>query len=383
MHMITVFPRQGRRIEITLERELRSPVDCGEHVRAYCHVHGSDHQRSLSITKATGWGHCFNATCGATVLVADWNRPLADRLLGKTAGGRAAPPWQPASARAATSAWSRPAYIQPMLIPPPRTIPTWQQEEREALSQLDKLMRQALTTTWRARKSRQERGIPLAIAAAAGTGYLPPSLLKEPGMREHRRLLYRWSERFLFPLASPDGTGYIGRSLWRWQPGLKETAHKALLEQNAGPRRWIKTNPAGWFGMADEQLSPAVMLVEGAFDRLTWLAAGLRANEVIALAGTTLQTDWLPAQVKTVMLAFDGDEGGKEAGRRLADQFAGTGMNVRFCSCAQDRRGKDWNERWQHSGYHGLAPALARFSLARTQPSCHSEPLSTNHRRVH
>ena len=79
--MITITTHQGKAVEIVLESELCSPVDMGERVRAYCHIHGSDHQRSLSINKATGWGHCFNAVCGATVLVVEWNRALAKRLL--------------------------------------------------------------------------------------------------------------------------------------------------------------------------------------------------------------------------------------------------------------------------------------------------------------
>ena len=79
--MITITTHQGKQVEIVLVRELCQPVDMGEHVRAYCHLHGSDHQRSLSINKMTGWGHCFNAACEATVLVAEWNRPVAQHLL--------------------------------------------------------------------------------------------------------------------------------------------------------------------------------------------------------------------------------------------------------------------------------------------------------------
>src|SRR5229473_3825263 len=79
--MLTIKTHQGRVIEILLQMELYEPIDAGAHVRAYCHLHGSDHQRSLSIDKATGWGHCFNATCEATVLVAEWNPALANRLL--------------------------------------------------------------------------------------------------------------------------------------------------------------------------------------------------------------------------------------------------------------------------------------------------------------
>src|SRR5260370_22121941 len=79
--MITISTHQGKQVEIVLESELRAPMDRGAHVRAYCHIHGRDHQRSLSITQATGWGHCFNASGGPTVLVAELIRPVAKRLL--------------------------------------------------------------------------------------------------------------------------------------------------------------------------------------------------------------------------------------------------------------------------------------------------------------
>src|SRR6516162_7699982 len=79
--MLTIKTRLGKEIEILLQAELDDPIDTGDHVRAYCHLHGSDHQRSLSIDKASGWGHCFNAAYDATVLVADWNLPLARQLI--------------------------------------------------------------------------------------------------------------------------------------------------------------------------------------------------------------------------------------------------------------------------------------------------------------
>ncbi|HET8842078.1 MAG TPA: toprim domain-containing protein [Ktedonobacteraceae bacterium] len=361
--MITVYTRQGKRIEIVQERELRSPVDQGERVRAYCHVHGSDHQRSLSITRATGWGHCFNAACGATVLVAEWNSLVSDRLL------RAASWEQASSARSPFPSFPsrpRPTVVQPMLLPPPRLIPAWQQEEGEALLELEGPIRQALISTRRARRYLKERGIPLSVALSSGVGYLPFSLLAEPGMREHRKLLYRWGDRLLFPLTCPEGRGYIGRSLWHWQSGMTETTHKLLLEQEDSPKRWIKTNPSGWFGMDVEQLPSVVMLVEGAFDRLSLLTAGFRANEVVALVGTAAQVDWLPARVKTVVLALDGDEGGREASVRLADQLVQAGMSVHLCPSQQDQWGKDWNEHWQHEGYRGVAPVVKAFSRVRS-----------------
>jgi hypothetical protein len=206
------------------------------------------------------------------------------------------------------------------------------------------------------------RGIPLTTALEAGVGYLPSALLKRPEMRTAREVVRRWVDRMLFPLNSPFGRGYIGRSLWHWQPGMNETIHKALLERPGSPKRWIKTNPAGWFGVELEQLADTIMLVEGAFDRLTLVAAGLPAPQIVALVGTALQVEWLPAQVNTVVLALDGDDGGKEASSRLADQLAQAGLQVQACPLGQSSRGKDWNELWQHLGQQSLAPVFEAFS---------------------
>ncbi len=79
--MIEVISQQGRHIQIISQSELRDPLSGGDYIRAYCHIHGSDHQRSLSINRRTGWGHCFNATCEATVLVAEWNPEVTEHLL--------------------------------------------------------------------------------------------------------------------------------------------------------------------------------------------------------------------------------------------------------------------------------------------------------------
>src|SRR6266699_6956497 len=79
--MVEIITRNDRHIQLISQRELRDPLYRGEYVRAYCHIHGSDHQRSLSINRRTGWGHCFNATCEATVLVAEWNPEVTEHLL--------------------------------------------------------------------------------------------------------------------------------------------------------------------------------------------------------------------------------------------------------------------------------------------------------------
>jgi hypothetical protein len=344
--MQTITTQHGKNITILSQCELRDPRAGGEYVRAYCHIHGSDHQRSLSIQRSTGWGHCFNATCQATVLVEEWNPTVAARLL--HAREQRGPDTLPPSF--VFKSERLPLALQPVLLHVPPQVPQWQQDEQRALLSLEKRLHRALMDSERTRAYLKGRGIPLSIALKTGVGYLAPAIVSQLIDAGPRSLVRRWSTRMLFPLTSPHAQGYIGRSLWRWQPGMHEQVHKTLLEQPGSPRRWIKTNPAGWFCAPFEQLADHIILVEGAFDRLTLLAAGFAANEVVALAGTALQIEWLPPQVKTIVLALDGDEGGREATHRLATQLTEEGFGVKICPPPQDRWGKDWNERWHGIG---------------------------------
>jgi Toprim-like len=354
--MIEVISQQGRHIQIISQSELRDPLSGGEYTRSYCHIHGSDHQRSLSINRRTGWGHCFNAACEATVLVAEWNPEVTEHLLSVHDRGR------PTRIVGVTLAVARPFVVQPVLLLPTPIPPQWQQEERHALLALDKPMREALVQSKRAHMYLHERGIPLHVAKAAGVGYLPAELLRLPGVREQRSLLRRWTERMLFPLHTPDGQGYIGRSLWRWVPGMDEHMHKSLLDKQKSPRRWIKTNPAGWFGYNPDRHPRSIILVEGAFDRLALLAAGMSSREVVALAGTATRPDWIPAHVSTVILALDADAGGKSATDRLVAGLEQAGIGVEVCLPLQDRWGKDWNERWRKIGQAGVQPLFEAHS---------------------
>src|SRR6266487_6113605 len=302
--MITISTPQGKQVEIVLERELCQPVDTGEHVRAYCHLHGSDHQRSLSVDKASGWGHCFNAACDATVLVADWNLTLAKQLIrthyqGLTARSTAYPMTRHES-RQVTS-----TVVQQST----RVASTWQHDELAMLLSMQEYMRAGLVHSARAQAYLEQRKIPLELAFATGVGFLPTTIPDTViACSEQKGLLHRWADRLVFPLSSPAGKGFIGRSLWGWKAGMDENAHKALLEQEHAPKRWIKTNPAGWFGYDPGQLGERLILVEGVFDRLTLLAAGFRETDVIALVGTAAQTHWFPTHVKTIILALDADE---------------------------------------------------------------------------
>src|SRR5215470_3341177 len=124
--MIEVISQQGRHIQIISQSELRAPLSTGDYIRAYCHIHGSDHQRSLSINRRTGWGHCFNATCEAVVLVAEWNPRLAQYLLSMSGQEASFGVHSPGPTRKPSL-----SVIQPVLLLPSATPPQWQQKERQ------------------------------------------------------------------------------------------------------------------------------------------------------------------------------------------------------------------------------------------------------------
>ena len=332
-------------------------VESGERLRAYCPIHGGDHQRSLSIDRATGWGFCH--CCHATVLVEAMNSlqivmGASSHALGKNA-----------SANQSLAQALRPHRAQP--LHPATTTPDWQREEVNALQAALPLMREALTSSRRARRYLDERGIPFLCARAAGAGYLSRSAWEQISTRQAQHLLNRWIGRILFPLFSPYGQGFIGRTLLKWESGMDENAHKALLEQPGAPRRWIKTNPAGWFGGDALQSSEGpLILVEGGFDRLALLSAGMPAESVLALVGTAARPSWLrwlAPRIQGVVLALDADSGGEEAMARLASEFQEAGLAVSLCPPPHDRYGKDWSERWRRIGSQSIWPlyeALAR-----------------------
>ncbi len=369
MRTTPIMTHRGTSIILISAQDLCEPLTHLERIRAYCHLHGGDKQRSLAINRETGWGHCFNASCEATVLVEEFNPLLADALRKK---------YTTPSSTSSTASSSRPSHSP--IVPsrasislartetPLRPTPSWQQNEVGALRALDTMMREALLTSWKAQAYLDDRAISLSVAQAAGLGYLSRDLVVKVGGELETDLLRRWADRLLFPLTSPAGRGYIGRSLWRWKPGMNENTHKTMLDQPQTPRRWIKTNPAGWCGYDPSQLSTSIVLVEGGFDRLALLSVGLSATTVVALAGTALRVDWLTltsSQVKAVVLALDGDTGGNNAMQRLAETLRSSGFVVALCPPLHDQWGKDWSERWRRIGPQSVWPlyeVLARVS---------------------
>jgi len=341
---------QGKQVDILLESDLGDYVVAGERIRTYCPVHGGDHQKSLSIDPKSGWGHCFNAACNATVLVRDFNPDVAGRLLQRH---------HPVPSRSEPIVSRRPAAAH--------SAATWQQDECATLLQQSELFCRALfnyelTDCWQAQAYLETRGIPLEIAQWERLGYIPKVLLQ--GHVHDQSMLARWSERLLFPLTSPTGRGFAGRSLWRWQIGMDEAIHKALLDAEPdAPARWLKTNPAGWFCARPVDFGDRLILVEGPFDRLALLAGGFPAHEVVALVGTSAHLDWLPDQVQHVVLALDGDEAGIGAMWKLVEPLTQQDRDVYLCPPPDDTRGKDWSERWRRAGTDGLVELYDTFNL--------------------
>jgi DNA primase len=209
---------------------LVDPHPSGGWIRAYCPIHGGDHQRSLSVNEETGFGRCHQ--CGAQVLLEEFNFEAAERI------GRG-------QARIASGEIRilDPKYIARAASAPkkPRTIETWQQEELACLRHLHQNMMARLSDD-RASTYIAGRGISLSTANAAGVGYIPDVPLKGK-----YACLARWADHLIFPVGTPtDGQHFASRSLRLWRPGMDENEHKALLKEKKLEKH-LKTYIGGWF----------------------------------------------------------------------------------------------------------------------------------------
>ena len=361
--------KNGKIIDVLMESDLGDYRASGDRIRTYCPVHKGDHQKSLSINRSTGWGSCFNASCKATVLIREFNPKDAEDLLRKyQPGAIESDPHAPEDVAEELEEDFEPEPARTRKNPAARAAVSWQQDECGALLQQNDLLCQALfdyhlADCWQAQAYLESRSIPLEIADQERMAYFPRDLLSQ--CFPDQPALARWSERLLFPLTSPTGRGFAGRSLWRWQLHINEVTHKAMLDEPGSPQRWLKTNPAGWFCAPPVEFEDRVILVEGPFDRLALLAAGFASHEVVALVGTTLQPDWFPEQVKHIVLALDGDDAGIASILRLVDLIADNDpeRELYLCPPPNDQRGKDWSERWNRYGADGLAELLSTFDL--------------------
>ncbi len=339
----------------------------GHRLRAYCPIHGGDHQRSLSIeTDGDYAGYGFCHSCRAVVFVPELNPDeTARRAIGQARGPRPSPATRPPTAAD--------------LLRPPRPRPAstaatpadWQREEVATLARLDDRMRARLLDQ-RPLAYLAERGIPVEFAQTLGVGYIPADA-RLTGQ------LAKWRDRIIFPLGSPDGRGYAGRSLALWEPGMDEGAHKALLEATPdAPRRWEKTYPAGWFNYAALATARHVVMVEGPFDLLA-LVAGIADGQLVATVGTAARMAWLPRHIRGIVLAYDGDGPGREAVAPLAHEAGWAGLQVAIATPSpDDGLGKDWSERWRRASYDGVVgPADALLDMELSEAATTPVTLTT------
>src|SRR2546429_428270 len=109
------------------QKDLHDPQVHGEWIRAYCPIHGSDHQRSLSINPTTGFGICF--CCQTNVLVKEFNPEAAATLFRQAHGEHPSRCDPPSSIKHAPSSDSQSSAIPPV----PKV---WQEKEGQVLRQL-------------------------------------------------------------------------------------------------------------------------------------------------------------------------------------------------------------------------------------------------------
>ena len=298
----------------------RPIVGEGGHVlRALCPFHGSDHQRSLRVTVATGRFMCF--ACGAWGYLAE-----------------ARERWQEARQRQA--AMRRPAARQPLMsgrhqpvsrvASPPAPHPPTPRAPAPARPELPHQVAvfQAALPGSRGEAYLQQRGIPLALAQQHGVGYAAP------GTWPHAARDWRGG-RVVFPHATPDGqvVNLYGRAVGTAEhvpkaaphdhlPGAKGYFNAAALQGDAGPL-WV---------------------CEGAFDALALLAAGV--PRVVALFGVQgWRWDWV-REVRELVFAFDADAAGQQQWHQLARQAALRGKRVAVLPAGAYGGCKDVSDAW-------------------------------------
>lgn len=294
----------------------------GQVLRALCPFHGSDHQRSLRVTLASGRFQCF--ACGAWGYLAEAQaRWQVER---QHQGVRRRPPAPQQQARRAPAP---PATLRPSTLSPPvRHAPAAAQPD---LAQRLAAFQAALPGSRGAAYLRQ-RGIPLALAQQLGVGYAAL------GTWPHHARDWRGG-RVVLPHTTPEGrlVNLYGRAV-----GTAEQVPKAKRHDHLPGEK-------GYLNAAALQAGDGPLWVcEGPFDALALLAAGV--PRVVAIFGVHgWRWDWV-RQVRQLVFALDADAAGQQQGRALARQAALRGKRVAVLEPAAYGGYKDVNEAWMAGG---------------------------------
>ena len=290
----------------------------GGHVlRALCPFHGSDHQRSLRVTLATGRFVCF--ACGAWGYLAEarerWREDQQREAAIRRPPARSPRPQRPRP-------WSPPAAARPAPPPPREPAPA-----RPDLAQQLAAFQAALPGS-RGEAYLRQRGIPLALAQQLGVGYAAP------GTWPHAARDWRGG-RVVFPHTTPDGrlVNLYGRAVGTAEEVPKAKRHDHLPGEH------------GYFNAAALPAGAGPLWVcEGAFDALALLAAGV--PRVVAIFGVQ-GWRWVWAkEVRELVWALDADAAGQQQWRQLAREAALRGKRVAVLPPAAYGGYKDASAAW-------------------------------------
>jgi DNA primase len=225
-----------------------------------------------------------------------------------------------------------------------------------------------------ARAYLRERGVPDETAKSLRVGYAPdgwdfaarrlgesypPEVLIEAGIlsagTEGRRAYDRFRNRLLFPIRDDRGrvVGFGGRSLSAEEPKYLNSAESPVFAKN----RLLYGMPAAREAMRAKE---RVVLVEGYFDHLALLAAGV--PETVATMGTALsiaQAERIRRWVGHVVVCYDGDAAGRTATRRAIPILLAAGLEVAVVDLPA---GLDPFDYWKDAGTSALFEAVDRSS---------------------
>lgn len=271
------------------------PITTGGRMRAGCPFHGSDRQRSLTVTIETGRFQCFS--CGVWGYTEQARADFLERS--KADRSRARPqPWQRPSG--ALKLRSDPKEPEPLPDEWCRRLEAWRSSLPEAAEYLD------------------GRRIPLELVrqlgGAVGT------------MGGARRLV--------LPHTNPAGelVSLYGRRL----DGGDDLRHYHLPER-----------AKGWLNAPIVADASELWICEGPFDALALMAAGIpHAVAVFGVQG--IRWNWLPPSVRRLVLAFDCDETGRKAILEHAPQAILRGLDVLQVMPSELGGAKDIAEAWQN-----------------------------------
>jgi DNA primase len=306
----------------------------GGHVlRALCPFHGSDHQRSLRVTLASGRFVCF--ACGAWGYLAEARERWQDERQRQAALRRPPAPQRRLPRQKPTA----PAVPQlPTLRAP---VPRAPAPARPALASQLAAFQAALPGS-RGAAYLQQRGIPLALAQQLGVGYAAP------GTWPHAARDWRGG-RVVFPHTTPDGclVNLYGRAV-----GTAEEVPKAKRHDHLPGEK-------GYFNATALLAGDGPLFVcEGAFDALALLAAGV--PRVVAIFGVQGWRWAWARDVRELVFALDADVAGQQQWRVLARQAALRGKQVAVLPPAAYGGYKDVNEAWAAGVLRvGVLPAAA------------------------